>query len=60
MNTSRFIVGLILIAVAVAMFLPGGENYSTASAIGLASWVLPLSPSRVKRKQCKATHVSSF
>jgi hypothetical protein len=34
MKTSRFIVGLILVAVAAGIFLFGGE-YSTAGAIGL-------------------------
>ena len=34
MKTSRFIVGLILVAVAVGIFLFGG-GYSTAGAIGL-------------------------
>lgn len=35
MNTSRFIVGLILIAVAVAMILLGGETVFTAGAVPL-------------------------
>jgi len=48
MNTSRFIVGLILIAVAVAMFLLGGENYSTAGAVGLG--ILGLVSIAVSRK----------
>jgi hypothetical protein len=34
MNTSRLIIGLILIAVTVAMFVFSGENYSTAGAVG--------------------------
>ena len=49
MNTSRFIVGLILIAVAVAMFLFGGENYSTAGAIGFG--VLGLAAIAISRKK---------
>jgi len=36
MNASRFIVGLILMAVAVGIFLFGGGEYSTAGAVGLA------------------------
>ena len=35
MNASRFIVGLILMAVAVGIFLFGGGEYSTAGAVGL-------------------------
>jgi hypothetical protein len=35
MNTSRFIVGLILVAVAVGIFVFGGGEYTTAGAIGL-------------------------
>ncbi len=35
MHTSRFIVGLILIAIAVAIFLLGAGEYSTAGAVGL-------------------------
>ena len=35
MMTSRFIVGLILVAVAVGIFIFGSGEYSTAGAIGL-------------------------
>jgi positive regulator of sigma E activity len=35
LNTSRFIIGLILIAIAVAIFLFSGENYSTSGAVAL-------------------------
>ncbi len=49
MNTSRFIVGLILIAIAVAMFLFGGNNYSTAGAVGLG--VLGLVSIAISRKK---------
>jgi hypothetical protein len=48
-NTSRFIVGLVLIAVAVAIFLFGGNNYSTAGAVGLG--VLGLVSIAVSRKK---------
>lgn len=49
MNTSRFIVGLILIVVAVAMFLFGGNNYSTAGAVGFG--VLGLVSIAISRKK---------
>jgi len=49
MNTSRFIVGLILIAVAVAMFLFGGENYPAAGAIGFG--ILGLAAIAISRKK---------
>ena len=35
LNRSRFIVGLILVAIAVLMFLFTEGNYSTTGAIGL-------------------------
>jgi hypothetical protein len=35
MNTSRFVVGLVLIAIAMSIFLFGGGNYSTAGAVAL-------------------------
>jgi hypothetical protein len=35
MKTCRFIVGLILVAIAVGIFLFGGGAYSTAGVIGL-------------------------
>jgi hypothetical protein len=49
MNTSRFIVGLILIALAVAIFLFGGNSYSTAGAVGLG--VLGLVSIAISRKK---------
>ncbi|MCI0475659.1 MAG: hypothetical protein L0Y55_05385 [Anaerolineales bacterium] len=52
MNTSRFLVGLILIAIAAAMFLSGGENYSTAGAIGLG--ILGLVSTAISRKKQSA------
>jgi hypothetical protein len=36
MNTSRFIVGLILVAVAAGIFFFGSGEYSTAGAVGLS------------------------
>jgi hypothetical protein len=35
LNRSRFIVGIILVATAVLMFLFGKGDYSTAGAIGI-------------------------
>ena len=52
MNTSRFIVGLILIAIAVVMFLFGGENYSTAGTIAFG--VLGLVAIAISRKNITA------
>lgn len=49
MHTSRFIVGLILIAIAVIIFLFGGENHSTAGAFGLG--VLGLVSVAISRKK---------
>jgi hypothetical protein len=49
MNTSRFIVGLILIALAVIIFLFGGGDSSTAGAIGLG--VLGLVSIAISRKK---------
>jgi hypothetical protein len=49
MSTSRFTVGLILIAVAAAIFLFGGNNYSTAGAAG--SGVLGLVSIAISRKK---------
>lgn len=52
MNTSRFIVGVILIALAVIIFLFGGKDYSTAGAIGLG--VLGLVSIAISRKKNSA------
>lgn len=52
MNTSRFIVGLILIAIAVVMFSFGGENYSTAGTIAFG--VLGLVAIAISRKNITA------
>ena len=50
MKTSRFIIGLILIAVAVAIFLFGGENYSTAGAVGFGILgLVSIAISRIKK-----------
>lgn len=49
MNTSRLLVGLVLIAVAMAMFLFGGNNYSTGGAVGLG--VLGLVSIAISRKK---------
>jgi len=49
MNTSRFIVGLVLIAVAVALFLFGAGDYSTPGAIGLG--ILGLVSIAISRKK---------
>jgi hypothetical protein len=42
MQRSRFIVGLVLIAIAALIFVFGGQDYSTAGAValGLLSLVL--------------------
>lgn len=49
MKISRLIVGLILIAVAVGIFVFGGGGYSTAGAVGLA--VLGLVSIAIARKK---------
>ena len=49
MNMSRFVVGLILVVVAVAMFLFGGEDCSTAGAIGFG--ILGLAAIAISRKK---------
>ena len=47
-NKSRFIVGLILVAIAVLMFLFAKGTYSTAGAVGLG--VLGLVSIAISRK----------
>jgi hypothetical protein len=49
MNTSRFVVGLVLIAIAVAIFLFGAGDYSTAGAVALG--VLGLVSIAISRKK---------
>jgi hypothetical protein len=49
MNTSRFVVGLILMAVALAMFLFGTGEYSSAGAIAFG--VLGLVAVAISRKK---------
>lgn len=49
LNKSRFIVGLVLVGVAVLMFLFGKGEYSTAGAIGIG--VLGLISVAVSRRK---------
>jgi hypothetical protein len=48
LNKSRFIVGLVLVAAAAAMFLFAPERYSTAGTIGLG--VLGLASIAISRR----------
>lgn len=49
MKTSRLLVGLILLAVAVLLFVLGEDTYSTAGAVALA--VLGLASIAISRRK---------